>query len=274
MSVARQRGATPSLPGVVISSASVSATTSGENARRRGRAQEYDGCGDPCPWSNGSTDATAAIAARSVLTCCLLPNLRVVPVPVTRPSALGPRRRPGAIRARSALRRPSASLLDSDDQIAAPGYILSLSAGARIRARSVVPHDSRSVEQRPECAAADADAGRADRHVLPTSVSASSEPRWAPRRDVLEQVGGFDEALPTQHDLDICWRPRALGVTRRRAGGRGPPRERPTARHLPAGVPDAVCEPRRALSGQLGRRRSLIASASERFQLLGEPRPS
>ena len=33
------------------------------------------------------------------------------------------------------------------------------------------------------------------------------------RRDVLEQVGGFDEALPTQHDLDICWRPRHLGVT-------------------------------------------------------------
>ncbi|GAB6897474.1 glycosyltransferase family 2 protein [Kineosporia succinea] len=32
------------------------------------------------------------------------------------------------------------------------------------------------------------------------------------RREPLERIGGFDEALPTQHDLDLSWRLAGIGV--------------------------------------------------------------
>ena len=159
---------------------------------------------------NGSTDNTAEVA-RSYDT--LLPNLSVLsaPNPAEQATGLnyGVHRSTGEV----------VVFLDSDDVIG-EDYLLHMGralatadiAGASIDIlrlnRPAVRRRRRPLQlERIETF----------KSYLPAVVGAA----LAIRRPALEEVGGFDEELPTQHDLDVSWRLYRAG-------------------HLPVFVPGAV----------------------------------
>lgn len=163
--------------------------------------QEYDGWWEVLVMDNGSTDGTAGVAQRYH---DVLPNLRVIAV--TQPG-----QQARALNAGIAAAKTDALIfLDSDDE-AAPGYVRHMAAalttkpfvGAALELdklnRPDVRHRRLHVQK-----------DRIDHycHFWPAVVGAT----MGARREVLEQVGGFDESLSTQHDLDVSWRLLLAGV--------------------------------------------------------------
>ena len=192
---------TASLPPVSVviccrNSASTLADTLDAVAR-----QEYGGWWEVVVVDNGSTDDTAAVARRFE---SRVPDLRVVPVP-----------NPGhQARALNVGIRESKSdilvLLDSDDEVG-PDYLLHM-------AKALERHDFVGAAMDVTRLNAPELLGRRDQlqvdgidsfcGYLPAVVGAA----MGVRREPIERIGGFDENLPTQHDLDISWRLAAAGV--------------------------------------------------------------
>jgi glycosyltransferase involved in cell wall biosynthesis len=170
------------------------------------------------PWEllvadNGASDATLAVAAEFR---DAIPGLRIVDV----------RRQPGqayAVNAAARLARgDDLVLLDSDD-VVAPDYVRLVRealrdhafVGARLDSDSLNPGWLRRRRRPMQAHGLEVllDAGR------PVVIGAA----MGVRRETFEAVGGFDEAMDTQIDLDLSWRLQAAG-------------------HVPAFVPEAVVQ--------------------------------
>jgi glycosyltransferase involved in cell wall biosynthesis len=192
---------TASLPPVSVviccrNSASTLADTLDAVAR-----QEYGGWWEVVVVDNGSTDDTAAVARRFESS---VPTLRVVPVS-----------NPGyQARALNVGIRESKSdiliLLDSDDEVG-PDYLLHMAkalerhdfVGAAMDVTRLNPPELVGRRGQIQVDGIDRFCG-----YLPAVVGAA----MGVRREPIERIGGFDENLPTQHDLDISWRLAAAGV--------------------------------------------------------------
>jgi glycosyltransferase involved in cell wall biosynthesis len=170
------------------------------------------------PWElivadNGATPATLAVAAEFR---AAVPSLRVVDA----------RRRPGQAYAVNAAARVARGddlvLLDSDD-VVAPDYLRLVRGalrdhafvGARLDSDALNPQWLRSRRRPMQADGLEVllDAGR------PAVIGAA----MAMRREAFVAVGGFDETMDTQIDLDLSWRLQAAG-------------------HAPAFVPEAVVQ--------------------------------
>jgi len=158
------------------------------------------------PWElliadNGATPATVAVATSFK---SAIPGLRVVDV----------RAHPGQAYAVNAAARLARSdelvLLDSDDVVAVDYVRLVHEAlrdhtfvGGRLDSETLNPGWLRSRRRPMQCDGLDTvlDAAR------PVVVGAA----MAVRRSAFEAVGGFDETMDTQIDLDLSWRLQAAG---------------------------------------------------------------
>ncbi|GLY16219.1 glycosyltransferase family 2 protein [Kineosporia rhizophila] len=164
-------------------------------------AQKYEGWWEVVVVDNGSTDTTVEVAQRFA---DRLPNFRVlrVPEPGYQATALnhGIARTTGEVFV----------FVDSDDLLA-EGYLDRMA-----RALATAPY----VGGELDVELLNPPAVRARRDLLqskqideycnygPAVVGAS----MGARREAIERVNGFDESLPTQHDLDISWRLDRAGV--------------------------------------------------------------
>ncbi|GLY30205.1 glycosyltransferase family A protein [Kineosporia sp. NBRC 101731] len=164
-------------------------------------AQEYPGWWETVVVDNGSRDATVEVAQGFA---GRLPNLRVlrVPEPGFQAAALnhGIAQSTGEV----------IVFVDSDDLTAA-GYLEKMA-----RVLAAVPYAGGELEVgrlNPPPVRARRDLLQS-RHIdvfcdyRPAVVGAS----MGVRREAIARVGGFDEALPTQHDLDLSWRLAEAGV--------------------------------------------------------------
>jgi glycosyltransferase involved in cell wall biosynthesis len=144
---------------------------------------------------NGSTDATSPVAREFATR---LPNLRVLSVPVpgyqARALNYGIEQSTGEVFA----------FLDSDDLVA-DGYLEALGralataafVGGRMDIARLNPAGVRNRRRQLQEDGIDVFCG-----YRPAVIGAS----MGAQRQQMEKVGGFDESLPTQHDLDISWR--------------------------------------------------------------------
>jgi glycosyltransferase involved in cell wall biosynthesis len=157
--------------------------------------QDYPGWWELIVVDNGSTDDTAAVARRFAD--------RVPHFALLEPPDPGYQAR-GLNYGIEHSRGDYLIFLDSDD-VAAPGYLTEMA-----KALQDAPFVGGAMDVgllNPGWLAARRRVLQADRidlfcNFLPAVVGAS----MSARREVVEAVGGFDEDLPTQHDLDISWR--------------------------------------------------------------------
>ena len=102
--------------------------------------------------------------------------------------------------------------VDGDDEVA-PGYLAALQAALVDNPFVAARLDHEALN--PPWLASSRDPRQVDR--LPTEPQApwpvAGGGTLAVRRDVLEAVGGFDEALPCPQDTDLCLRLALTGVT-------------------------------------------------------------
>jgi glycosyltransferase involved in cell wall biosynthesis len=163
-------------------------------------AQSYPGWWEVLVVDNASTDATTDIA-RSF--AGRLPHLRVLSVPNPGYQAAGLNHGIAESTGEAVV------FLDSDDLVA-EGYLDRMGealateqfVGGRMDIERLNPPETRRRRVPLQQHGIDVIGW------LPAVIGAS----MAARREVLDKVGGFDESLPTQHDLDISWRLAALGV--------------------------------------------------------------
>ena len=165
-------------------------------------AQEYEGWWEVVVVDNGSSDPTIAVAERFATK---LPNLSVLPNP--KPGYQASALNYGISKAKG----EALVFLDSDD-VVGRDYILHMAeamrtsayVGARMDIDMLNPVEVRGRRTRLQEKRIDIYCG-----FLPAVVGAA----MGGRKEAMELVGGFDEALPTQHDLDISWRLLAEGVS-------------------------------------------------------------
>jgi glycosyltransferase involved in cell wall biosynthesis len=163
--------------------------------------QRYDGWHEVVVVDNGSTDATVAIAKQFE---GRLPNLRVLNVPKPGHQATGLNHGIAQTTGEAIV------FLDSDDLIA-EGYLEHMGralatapfVGGKMDIERLNPPDVRERRTPLQTHRIDMFGGGFRPAVIGASMGA--------RREPLEKVGGFDETLPTQHDLDISWRLVAAG---------------------------------------------------------------
>jgi len=178
----------------VIISCRNSGTTLGETLESV-VTQEYPGWWELVVVDNGSTDDTAVVARRF--------TDRVPHFSLLQPADPGYQAR-GLNHGIQHSRGEYLIFLDSDD-IAAPGY---LAAMAKALDDAPLVGGAMDVDLlNPGWLAARRRMLQTERidlfcNYLPAVIGAS----MSARREVVEAVGGFDEDLPTQHDLDISWR--------------------------------------------------------------------
>lgn len=162
--------------------------------------QSYGGWWEVVVVDNGSTDATSAIARRFA---GRMPNFRVLSVPDPGHQARGLNY--GIEQSTG----DALAFLDSDDLIA-DGYLERMG-----RALATAPfvggemditrlNPANVLERRDQLQKDGIDVFCGFR---PAVIGAS----MGAQRQPVEKVGGFDESLPTQHDLDISWRLAELG---------------------------------------------------------------
>jgi glycosyltransferase involved in cell wall biosynthesis len=157
--------------------------------------QEYRGWWELVVVDNGSTDATVAVAQRFA---GRIENFRLL-----RPPDPGYQAR-GLNHGIANSQGEYLVFLDSDD-LAAPGYLEQLAkalddapfAGGAMDVERLNPPWLLARRRILQLDRIDVFCG-----YLPAVIGAS----MAARREAIEAVGGFDERLPTQHDLDISWR--------------------------------------------------------------------
>ncbi len=158
--------------------------------------QQYDGWWEVVVVDNGSTDATVAISRQFA---DRLPNFRVLNVPKPGHQATGLNY--GIAQTTG----DALVLLDSDDLVAA-GYLEQMGralatapfVGGKMDIERLNPPAVRKRRTPLQTHRIDMFGGGFRPAVIGASMGAQREP--------LEKVGGFDESLPTQHDLDISWR--------------------------------------------------------------------
>ncbi|MFI7586790.1 glycosyltransferase [Spongisporangium articulatum] len=163
-------------------------------------AQTYDGWWEVVVVDNASTDETVTVANGFA---GRLPNLRVLGVPNPGYQAAGLNH--GIAQSTG----EAIAFLDSDDLVA-PGYLTALGAalatapfvGGAMDIERLNPPEIRG--RRDPLQQNRIDVIGWKEAVIGASMGA--------RREVVEKVGGFDESLPTQHDLDISWRLADMGV--------------------------------------------------------------
>lgn len=163
-------------------------------------AQEYAGWWEVLVVDNGSTDETAAIAASFA---DRLPNFGLVSLPDPGCHARG-------LNAGFAHAHGDAYVLLDSDDLTAPGYLLHMG-----RALATAPFVAAAMDKDLLNPAAFRDRRRPVQAAgvevpcgyLPGVVSAA----MGVRREVVEAVGGFDENLHTQADLDFSWRANLAG---------------------------------------------------------------
>ena len=183
----------------VIISCRNSASTLGETLESVA-GQDYPGWWELIVVDNGSTDATSQVAAGYADRFEHF-SLLQVPDPGYQPRGLNH----GLQHAKG----DSIIFLDSDDLIG-PDYLLLLAralisrpfVGAALDIELLNPPELRRRRAPVQQERVDSFCG-----YLPAVVGAA----MAAQRQPLMQVGGFDEDLPTQHDLDISWRLAAAG---------------------------------------------------------------
>jgi len=178
----------------VVISCKNSASTLGETLEAL-VGQEYDGWWEVVVVDNGSTDATTAVAESF---SGRLPNVRVLRPPTPGYQARGLNH--GIAESVGAY----LVFLDSDDLVG-PGYLQAMAKALDAApfvggAMDVERLNAPWLQARRRQLQVD----RIDSfcNYLPAVIGAS----MSARREAVEAVGGFDEALPTQHDLDISWR--------------------------------------------------------------------
>lgn len=162
--------------------------------------QHYPGWWEVLVVDNGSTDDTAAVARRFE---SRLPNLSVLRVPNPGHQARG--QNYGIERSRG----ECVLFLDGDD-VVGPDYILHMAralanvpfVGAAIDVELLNPPQVRARRVPLQARRIDTLCG-----YRPAVVSAA----MGVHRDALRKVGGFDESMPTQTDVDISWRLIAAG---------------------------------------------------------------
>ena len=149
---------------------------------------------------NGSSDGTVAVFDSF---SPRLPGARVVDASIVRGQAYA--RNVGAKSARGDL----LVFLDADD-IVEPGYLAAMAArlaeGALVTARldrdALNPLAERDVSQQQI-------EGRVEKYLgfLPAGAGGA----LGVRRELFEQLGGFDVAMPPAEDIDFCWRAQLAG---------------------------------------------------------------
>jgi glycosyltransferase involved in cell wall biosynthesis len=192
----------PELPTLsVVIACRNSATTLAETLETVA-AQEYAGWWEVLVVDNGSTDDTAAVAQGFANR---LPGFTLLrpPDPGHQARALnyGIEHGKGEVFV----------FVDSDDLLG-PGYLAQM--GAALRTADLVGGAMDVERLNPPEIRARRDVLQRDRidlfcGYLPAVVGAS----MGARREALAAVDGFDESLPTQHDLDISWRMHHAGRT-------------------------------------------------------------
>jgi glycosyltransferase involved in cell wall biosynthesis len=197
-----QPEATQTLPTLsVVVTCRNSATTLAETLESIA-AQRYGGWWEVVVVDNGSTDATVAIAREFEHR---LPNFRVLNVPKPGHQAAGLNH--GIAQTTG----EAFAFLDSDDLVA-EGYLEHLGralaiapfVGGKLDIEKLNPAALRNRRTPLQTHRIDMFGGGFGPAVIGASMGA--------RREAIEKVGGFDESLPTQHDLDISWRLAHAGV--------------------------------------------------------------
>ncbi|GAB3252837.1 glycosyltransferase [Kineosporia babensis] len=163
--------------------------------------QEYAGWWEVVVVDNASTDATVAIAQKFQNR---LPNFRVLRVPKPGFQASGLNHGIEQTTGEAIV------FMDSDD-LAADGYLDKMAramatepyVGGQLDVLRLNPLEVRDRRELLQVERIDKYCG-----YLPAVVGAS----MGARREAVLKVKGFDESLPTQHDLDISWRLAAAGV--------------------------------------------------------------
>ena len=166
------------------------------------RDQEVDGWVDTIVVDDGSVDGTHRVAEAHGQG---LPGFRVIRTPARNGGA-------GRNTGVACSRGEALVFLDGDDEVA-PGYLAALQAALVDHPFVAARLDSETLN--PPWLAASREARQVDR--LPTEPQApwpvAGGGTLAARREVLEAVGGFDEALPCPQDTDLCLRIALTGVT-------------------------------------------------------------
>ena len=159
------------------------------------RRQEVAGWVDTVVVDDGSTDGTARVAATHGDG---LPGFAVVEqVPQGRSPALNA----GV----AATRGEAIVFVDGDDEVAA-GYLAALQAALAVHpfVASRLDHDTLNPDWLRGTRPPEQSTGLCHEPQTPWPVAGGGT--LAVRRDVLDAVGGFDEAMVYAQDSDLCWR--------------------------------------------------------------------